>query len=79
MSSRYEYSISIEDFDRLLYETLEYHYMDYVTIPSEKLSVSRYKNPNVNTNVRIINDRIIFNNKFGSISRYIYNNNKTYN
>jgi hypothetical protein len=63
MTSHYEYSISIEDFDRLLYETLEHHYMDYVTIPSEKLSVSRYKNPNINTNVKIINDRIIFNNK----------------
>ena len=50
MQSHYEYSISIEDFDRLLYETLEYHYMDYVTIPNVKISVSSYKNPNVNTN-----------------------------
>ena len=59
----YEYSISIKDFDTLLYEILD-DYIDYVTLPSAKLSVSRYRNPN--TNINIINDRIVFNNNLYS-------------
>ena len=54
----YEYSISVEEFDKLLYEALDY-YRKYITIPNEKNSVSRYRN--TNTNVSIINNRIIFN------------------
>jgi hypothetical protein len=57
----YEYSISIEEFDKLLYEALDY-YRKYITIPNEKNSVSRYRNTNTNTNVSIINNRIIFKN-----------------
>ena len=57
IKSYYEYSITIKEFDKLLYETLD-HYINYVTLTSEKLSVSRYRNSN--TNVSIINDRIIF-------------------
>ena len=56
----YEYSISIEEFDKLLYEALDY-YRKHIIIPNEKNSVFRYKNTNVNTNVSIINNRIIFN------------------
>ena len=55
----YEYSISVEEFDKLLYEALDY-YRKYITIPNEKNSVSRYRN--TNTNVSIINNRIIFKN-----------------
>ena len=57
----YEYSISIEEFDKLIYEALDY-YRKYITIPNEKNSVSRYRNTNTNTNVSIINNRIIFKN-----------------
>jgi hypothetical protein len=57
----YEYSISIEEFDKLLYEALDY-YRKYIKIPNEKNSVSRYRNTNTNTNVSIINNRIIFKN-----------------
>ena len=63
----YEYSISIEEFDKLLYEALDY-YRKYITIPNEKNSVSRYRNTNTNTNVSIINNRIIFKNNL-----YIHN------
>ena len=56
----YEYSISIEEFDKLLYEALDY-YRKHIIIPNEKNSVFRYKNTNVDTNVSIINNRIIFN------------------
>ena len=56
----YEYSISIEEFDKLLYEALDY-YRKHIIIPNEKNSVFRYKNTNVNTNISIINNRIIFN------------------
>ncbi len=63
INSHYEYSITIEEFDKLLYETLD-HYINYVTIPIEKLSVSRYRNPN--TNISIINDRIVFNDNLHS-------------
>ena len=63
----YEYSISIEEFDKLLYEALNY-YRKYITIPNEKNSVSRYRNTNTNTNVSIINNRIIFKNNL-----YIHN------
>jgi hypothetical protein len=54
----YEYSISVEEFDKLLYEALDY-YRKHITIPNKKNSVSRYRN--TNTNVSIINNRIIFN------------------
>jgi hypothetical protein len=57
----YEYSISIEEFDKLIYEALDY-YRKYIKIPNEKNSVSRYRNTNTNTNVSIINNRIIFKN-----------------
>ena len=56
----YEYSISIEEFDKLIYEALDY-YRKHIIIPNEKNSVFRYKNTNVDTNVSIINNRIIFN------------------
>ena len=56
----YEYSISIEEFDKLIYEALDY-YRKHIIIPNEKNSVFRYRNTNTNTNVSIINNRIIFN------------------
>ena len=50
------YSISIKDFDTLLYENLSYY--NNVKIPEEKNSISSYKNPDIS----FVNDTIVFRN-----------------
>ena len=51
-----KYSISVKDFDSLLYEYLSNY--STVKIPEEKLSIASYKNPNAS----FINDTIVFRN-----------------
>ena len=50
------YSISVKDFDTLLYENLSYY--NNVKIPEEKNSISSYKNPDIS----FVNDTIVFRN-----------------
>ena len=50
------YSISIKDFDTLLYENLSYY--NNVKIPAEKNSIASYKNPDIS----FVNDTIVFRN-----------------
>ena len=50
------YSISVKDFDTLLYENLSYY--NNVKIPAEKNSIVSYKNPDIS----FVNDTIVFRN-----------------